>query len=185
MGASSLCLFTVQYTSEGREFCEQSTKYCKMLERFRSKFKGKSRGRWKNDSVSVSNTNEDNAPATTEPNNDATSTRDSNTPSSKRNLWEVAGERLEEKHRIALDLENASPVAERIDDVIKTTEEKYREYQEGGLKIRKRGGGQINIRDSAKNIISYTLQAKDLVKALTSFDSTGYGKFLIKSLGGI
>ncbi|OQE19034.1 hypothetical protein PENSTE_c016G01255 [Penicillium steckii] len=145
-----------------------------MLERFRSKFKRKSRGRWKNDSVSVSSTNEDNAPATTEPNNDATSTRDSNTPSSERNLWEVAGERLEEKRRIALDLDNASPVAESIDDVIKTTEEKYREYQEGGLKIRKRGGGQINIRDSATNIISYTLQAKDLVKALTSFDSTGY-----------
>ncbi|PWY91628.1 hypothetical protein BO94DRAFT_574028 [Aspergillus sclerotioniger CBS 115572] len=92
----------------------------------------------------------------------------------RENLWEVAGERLDEECREALGLKTASPVANAIEDVIKITEKKYREYKEGGLKIRKRDGGQINFRDSAKNIILYALQAQDLIKTLVAFDPTGH-----------
>ena len=96
----------------------------------------------------------------------------------RENLWEVAGERLDEKCREALGLESASPITNTIEDVVKTTEHKYREYKEGGLKIRKRDGGHINVRDSAKNIILYALQAQDLVKTLVAFDPTGHGEYL-------
>ncbi|RAK79543.1 uncharacterized protein BO72DRAFT_425227 [Aspergillus fijiensis CBS 313.89] len=94
--------------------------------------------------------------------------------SPRRNLWEVAGERLDKKHREILAQESASPITNAIEGVIKTTEEKYREYKEGGLKIRKREGGQIDVRETAKNIILYALQAQELVKALVSFDPTGH-----------
>ncbi|OJI81520.1 hypothetical protein ASPTUDRAFT_58772 [Aspergillus tubingensis CBS 134.48] len=90
------------------------------------------------------------------------------------NLWEVAGERLDENDRKALGLERPLLITDAIKDVIKSTEEKYREYQEGGLKIRKRDGGHINVRDSAKNIILHALQAQDLVTKLVSFDPTGH-----------
>jgi len=93
------------------------------------------RGQRHDDSVSVSSTNNENALAA-ETNIDTTSTRDANPATSQKvadNLWEVAGKKLEEKHRLALDLENAPPITESIDDVIKTTEEKYREYKEGGV----------------------------------------------------
>ncbi|PYI34344.1 hypothetical protein BP00DRAFT_390371 [Aspergillus indologenus CBS 114.80] len=94
--------------------------------------------------------------------------------SPRRNLWEVAGERLDEKHCKALELESAAAVTKAIEGVITTTEQKYREYKAGGLKIRKRDGGEINVRDSAKNIIIYALQAQELVKTLASFDPTGH-----------
>ncbi|GLB11572.1 hypothetical protein AtubIFM57258_008442 [Aspergillus tubingensis] len=90
------------------------------------------------------------------------------------NLWEVAGERLDENDRNALGLEPPLLITDAIEGVIKSTEEKYREYQEGGLKIRKRDGGHINVRDSAKNIILHALQAQDLVTKLVSFDPTGH-----------
>ncbi|KAJ5589982.1 protein kinase domain family protein [Penicillium hetheringtonii] len=121
-----------------------------MLNKFRTKIKLKVRGQRHDDSVSVSSTNNENALAA-ETDIDTTSIRDANAAISQKeadNLWEVAGKKLEEKHRIALNLENAPPVTESIDEVIKTTEEKYREYKEGG--------------------------AKDLVQTLISFDSTGY-----------
>ncbi|PYI24076.1 hypothetical protein BO99DRAFT_478635 [Aspergillus violaceofuscus CBS 115571] len=94
--------------------------------------------------------------------------------SPRRNLWEVAGERLDGRHREALELESASSVTKATEGVITTTEQKYREYKAGGLKIRKRDGGEINVRDSAKNIILYALQAQELVKTLASFDPTGH-----------
>ena len=47
-----------------------------------------------------------------------------------------------------------------------------------GLKIRKRDGGHINVRDSAKSIILHALQAQDLVTRLVSFDPTGHGTLL-------
>ncbi|KAH8430499.1 uncharacterized protein LDX57_008161 [Aspergillus melleus] len=93
---------------------------------------------------------------------------------SRENLWEVAGKRLDEKDRKALGLEGSFPTTDAIQDVIETTEKKYREYKEGGLKIRKRDGGHINVRDSAKNIILHALEAQDLVKASVSFDPTGH-----------
>ncbi|RAH65650.1 uncharacterized protein BO66DRAFT_423324 [Aspergillus aculeatinus CBS 121060] len=94
--------------------------------------------------------------------------------SPRRNLWEVAGERLDKKHREILEQESATHITDAIKGVIETTEEKYREYKEGGLKIRKREGGQIDVRETAKNIILYALQAQELVKALVSFDPTGH-----------
>lgn len=95
-----------------------------------------------------------------------------------KNLWEVAGEKLDEEHRKALGLESALPITDAIEDVIETTEQKYREYKEGGLNIRKRDGGHINVRDSAKNIILHALQVQDLIKTLVSFDPTGHGEYL-------
>lgn len=102
---------------------------------------------------------------------------DDDTPQ-RANLWEVAGEKLNENDRKALGLERPLLITDAIEGVIKSTEEKYREYQEGGLKIRKRDGGHINVRDSAKNIILHALQAQDLVTKLVSFDPTGHGKLL-------
>jgi len=60
--------------------------------------------------------------------------------------------------------------------VIKQTEEKYKEYKERGLKI-KRGKekSEINIRDEAKKILKSALRFKDLIDAGVKFDPTGYG----------
>ncbi|KAJ5726568.1 uncharacterized protein N7483_007925 [Penicillium malachiteum] len=145
-----------------------------MLKQLRAKLKLKVRGQKHDEEAVVSSTDDENAVGT-KVDIDATSTRgaDIDTPQ-RENLWVVAGERLDEKYRNTLDLESAGPVMNSIDDLIKTTEEKYREYKEGGLKIRKRGGGHINVQDSAKNIILYALQAQDLVKKLVSFDPTGH-----------
>ncbi|XHG01776.1 hypothetical protein AWENTII_005149 [Aspergillus wentii] len=106
---------------------------------------------------------------------DVSSTQDTKASKHPReNLWEIAGERLDDKYRKFLDLDSPLPITKAIEDVIESTEKKYREYKEGGLKIRKRHGGHINVRDSAKNIIRYALQAQDLVKTIVSFDPTGH-----------
>ncbi|GAT25506.1 hypothetical protein RIB2604_02000830 [Aspergillus luchuensis] len=99
---------------------------------------------------------------------------ESSTPA-RANLWEVAGGKLDEKDRLALGLESSLPITNAIENVIQITEEKYREYKEGGLKIRKRNGGHINVRDAAKNIILHALQAQDFVSKLVSYDVTSHG----------
>lgn len=109
---------------------------------------------------------------------DVSFTQEADSTFQRANLWEVAGEKLNENDRKALGLDTPLPIEDALERVIKTTKEKYREYQEGGLKIRKRDGGHINVRDSAKNILLHALQAQDLVTKLVSFDPTGHGKLL-------
>ncbi|OJZ87121.1 hypothetical protein ASPFODRAFT_44747 [Aspergillus luchuensis CBS 106.47] len=109
---------------------------------------------------------------------------ESSTPA-RANLWEVAGGKLDEKDRLALGLESSLPITNAIENVIQITEEKYREYKEGGLKIRKRNGGHINVRDAAKNIILHALQAQDFVSKLVSYDVTSHASIAwsVVSLG--
>lgn len=150
-----------------------------MFTKIRSKIKSRTRDRKQNDQTPTPSVQEEND-ARRSIESRAASTGGAGTDiTTQKSLWEIAGERLDEKCRISLDLKSVCSVTDSIEDVIKTTEEKYREYQEGGLKIRKRGGGQINVRDSAKNIILYTLQAQDIVKTLVSFDPSGHGEYLI------
>ncbi|KAI3058977.1 hypothetical protein CBS147352_987 [Aspergillus niger] len=105
---------------------------------------------------------------------EVSSTQEAESTSQRANLWEVAGEKLNENDRKALGLERPLPITDALESVLKSTEEKYREYKKGGLKIRKRDGGHINVRDSAKSIILHALQAQDLVTRLVSFDPTGH-----------
>lgn len=91
----------------------------------------------------------------------------------KRNLWEIAFRKLDEIERKHLAVEKADPISKVLEGVIDHTKEKYGMYKKGDLQIRDRS---ISMRNSVKNIISFTLQAQDLINGIVSLDQTGYGE---------
>ncbi|KAL4890468.1 hypothetical protein BDV59DRAFT_94919 [Aspergillus ambiguus] len=90
------------------------------------------------------------------------------------NLWQIAFDKLGDDGKHWLSIGAPSSTEDAILQVIAETEQKYKEYQEGGLKIRHRDGRVFNLRDSTLNILESVSKARDLVKSATSFDPTGY-----------
>ncbi|OGM48001.1 hypothetical protein ABOM_002743 [Aspergillus bombycis] len=103
----------------------------------------------------------------------------------KRDLWKEAFESLPDDRKRYLIVKEGSSTVDVIDDVISTTEQKYKEWKEGGLRIRRQDGKDFNVRDSAEKILNYAFQAKDLIKTAVSFDPTGHASaaWSIVSLG--
>ncbi|QMW39186.1 hypothetical protein G4B11_002466 [Aspergillus flavus] len=103
----------------------------------------------------------------------------------KRDLWKEAFESLPDDRKEYLRVKDGCSTVDAIDDVINTTEQKYKEWKNGGLKIRRRDGNYLDVRDSVENILSYALQAKDLISKAVSFDPTGHAStaWSIVSLG--
>ena len=91
-----------------------------------------------------------------------------------KNLWQDAFDKLDDDKKAILEALGDSRII--VETVIKQTEEKYKEYKEGGFKI-KRGNGksEINVRDAAKKILKSALRFKDLIDAGVKFDPTGHG----------
>lgn len=59
-----------------------------------------------------------------------------------------------------------------IEDVIEITEERYKEYQEGGIKIQKSTGEDVNLRKLSRKILNAALSFKDIVNTTVPFDPT-------------
>jgi hypothetical protein len=108
-------------------------------------------------------------------------------------LWEAAWEKLDEKEKLALQsgqpkmLESTSPALQAVENVIKMTEERYKEHQKGGWVIGKRNGDEnendkgdnkqgVNLRDAFFKILESALTCKNLIDAGLKFDPTRYGE---------
>lgn len=97
----------------------------------------------------------------------------------KRDLWKEAFDSLPDDRKQYLTVNEGCSTVDAIDNVINITEQKYKEWKHGGLKIRRRDGKDFNVRDSAEKILNCAMNAKVLVSTAVSFDRTGYGEFVI------
>jgi len=114
-------------------------------------------------------------------------------------LWQIAYKKLsDEDQQLLLTDRPSSQSSQMVDqgkdartlrkleEVIQLTEQQYKDYQNGGLKIR-RGSGKddINIRDIAHRILDATLSFKDIISAIAAIDPTGHASsaWAIVSLG--
>ncbi|KNG88866.1 hypothetical protein ANOM_003719 [Aspergillus nomiae NRRL 13137] len=92
----------------------------------------------------------------------------------KRDLWKEAFTGLPDDRKRYLMVKEGCSTVDVINDVIKTTEQKYKEWKEGGLKIRRRNGNDFDVRDSAEKILHCAFQARDLISKAVSLDPTGH-----------
>ncbi|THC92390.1 hypothetical protein EYZ11_008136 [Aspergillus tanneri] len=100
-------------------------------------------------------------------------------------LWQAAYNQLEEEEQAILSKirvpappngedEDCSQTKAVIDEVIQITKEQYKDYQQGGLKIRRPTGGDINLRQLSRKIISAAWSFKDAISAVAAFDPTSH-----------
>jgi hypothetical protein len=59
-----------------------------------------------------------------------------------------------------------------IDGVIQITEEQYQQYQQGGIRIRRSTGEDVDLRKLSGKIIHAALSFKDVVSTVVTFDPT-------------
>jgi hypothetical protein len=108
---------------------------------------------------------------------------DKQVPSTHRDLWKSAYDQLDPEERDILsnvqptyqlenDGKNRSQTVAIIDGVIQITEEQYKQYQQGGLKIQRSTGEDIDLRKLSRKIINAALSFKDIVNTVVSFDPT-------------
>ncbi|CAG8910002.1 unnamed protein product [Penicillium egyptiacum] len=107
---------------------------------------------------------------------------DSQGPSMHHDLWKSAYDQLYPEERDILSKErvtaqrgnnekNSHTVAV-IDGVIQITKEQYKEYQQGGIKIQRSTGEDIDVRKLSRKILNAALSFKDIVNTVVSFDPT-------------
>lgn len=92
-----------------------------------------------------------------------------------RDLWKEAFDGLSPEKQKYIPASKI-PATDAIEDVIKTTTQKYEEWQKGGLRVRRKGKEDINLRDVSESIIWGAMKAKDIISTIVSFDPTGHGK---------
>jgi hypothetical protein len=91
-----------------------------------------------------------------------------------KNLWQDAFDKLDDDKKAILEALGESRII--VETVIKQTEEKYKEYKEGGFKIKRgKGKSEINVRDAAKKILKSALRFKYLIDAGVQCDPSGPG----------
>ncbi|KAL4738277.1 WD40 repeat-like protein [Aspergillus similis] len=121
---------------------------------------------------------------------------DSQGPSIHHDLWKSAYDQLDPEERGILskvqliylretDGRDRSQTVAVIEGVIQTTEEQYKRYQQGGIKIQKSTGKDIDLRELSRKIINAALSFKDIVNLVVSFDPThqAAGAWAVVSLG--
>lgn len=104
-----------------------------------------------------------------------------------KDLWEAAYKELSDKDRWILSQIRATrkpaslcasghhgEMVDLVDKVIESTEQKYRDYQKGGVIERGPDKQDINIRDAAHKTLDAALSFKDLISAAVAFDPTGH-----------
>lgn len=108
-------------------------------------------------------------------------------------LWQAAYDQLDENEQRILSANQStahlnvrrSKTLDMVDTVIRVSEEQYKEYQIGGLKI-KLGPGEkhINLRDVSQKILTAALSFKDVFSAI-ALDPTGHASsaWAVISLG--
>ncbi|KAI9833766.1 MAG: hypothetical protein M1819_003499 [Sarea resinae] len=109
-----------------------------------------------------------------------------------RDLWEVAFEKLDDNSKGILQKQQIntsgqpSSATDIVTQVVEQTKKKYDEYRKGSFKIsRRHGKGEINVRDTAKSILSSALDFKGIIDAALKFDPTGHvsSAWAVVSLG--
>lgn len=101
-------------------------------------------------------------------------------------LWQSAFDQLDPKEkeilsqtRVSASLANIgkgklSQTTVIIEEVIKTTEKRYKEYQQGGMKIKRSTGEDVDLRKLSQKIIDAALSFKDIISATANFDPTNH-----------
>lgn len=98
--------------------------------------------------------------------------------SAQRDLWKEAFHGLDPSRKQYLPA-NGPATRDPIQKVIDDTTAKYEEWKKGGLRVHRKTGNDINLRDSAEKIISRAMKFQQIVSKGVSFDPTGYGKLQI------
>ena len=104
-----------------------------------------------------------------------------------KDLWEAAYQELSDKDRRILSQIRATrkpasvcasghdgEMVDLVNEVIESTEQKYRDYQKGSVIERGPGKEDINIRDAAHKTLDAALSFKELISAAVAFDPTGH-----------
>ncbi|KAI9036194.1 WD40 repeat-like protein [Aspergillus affinis] len=111
------------------------------------------------------------------------------------NLWKSAYDELKPEEQVILSLAQASTESEKeesvsraghiVDKVIQITEKQYKEYQQGGLKIHRPTGKDIDFRKVSRKILNAALSFKDVITAVVAFDPTHHAAsaWAVVSLG--
>lgn len=111
-------------------------------------------------------------------------------------LWKSAYDKLDQKERDILskvpvlaqpeiDEEKNHKTKAIIDTVVETTKEQYEKYQEGGLKIRRSTGNDIDMRKLSHKIINAAFTFKEIISSIVAFDPTHHAAsaWAVVSLG--
>lgn len=112
-------------------------------------------------------------------------------------LWQSAFDQLDPKEKDNLsqtrvsasltntDKGNLPQTTVIIDEVIKITEKRYKEYQQGGIKIKRSTGEDVDLRKLSQKIIDAALSFKDIISTAANFDPTNHAAsaWAVVSLG--
>ncbi|KAJ5253778.1 WD40 repeat-like protein [Penicillium chrysogenum] len=123
---------------------------------------------------------------------DAVDTQDT---SLTEDLWKSAYDKLNPEEQDILSPAQASAESEMeggfsqagriVDGVIQITEKQYKEYQQGGVKIHRSAGEDIDLRKASRKILNAALSFKGVVTAVVAFDPTHHAAsaWAVVSLG--
>lgn len=92
-----------------------------------------------------------------------------------RDLWSEAFDNLDSSRKKYLSAKGPT-ATDAIQKVIDDTTAKYEAWKKGGLRIHRKQGDDINIRDAAENIIAQAMKFREIVTKAVSFDPTKHGK---------
>lgn len=98
-----------------------------------------------------------------------------------KDLWQCAYDKLSPEERDILskvqattrpEHHNHSKTEATINQVIQITEEQYREYQQGGIRIQRTTGEDIDIRKLSRKILDAAFAFKDVISTVVASDPT-------------
>lgn len=113
----------------------------------------------------------------------------------QQDLWKCAYDQLDQKARDILSRiqvpaelgndRNISRTEAMIDKVIRITGEQYEEYKQGGIKIRRPTGEDIDLQKLSQKTINAALSFKAIIDAVVTFDPTQHAAsaWAVVSLG--
>lgn len=122
-------------------------------------------------------------------------TFDTQDTSLSEDLWKSAYDELKPEEQVILSTVQVSAESESeesfsqaghiVDGVIQITENQYKEYQQGGIKIHRSTGEVIDIRRVSRKILDAALSFKDVITAVVAFDPTHHAAsaWAVVSLG--
>ncbi|KNG82575.1 hypothetical protein ANOM_009752 [Aspergillus nomiae NRRL 13137] len=100
-------------------------------------------------------------------------------------LWQRAFDQLNEDLKRQLREDEAKSPENAIKEVIDSTKESFKAYQNGGLKFKKYNGEEVNVREVAKRILDSAIHCSEIIKGIAAFDPTNHASsvWTIVSLG--
>ncbi|KAE8373008.1 hypothetical protein BDV26DRAFT_297356 [Aspergillus bertholletiae] len=107
-------------------------------------------------------------------NSSVSSTKGGQIHTGKRDLWDIAESKVDEDCKKWLKVEPAQPIQEVLEKIMNQTKEQYKQSKSDKIEASKRNDGKTGVSKASKNILIFTLQAQELIKAAASFDPTGY-----------